>query len=119
MAEEPISSASSTHDDPRPARVSTLGIVGEGAIGQGTATIARGFGMKVLFADHAPPKVPDVEYTPFDEVLEQRRRAERCTARSCPATRNLIGLPSNCGKHETERPADQHLAAAGSWTKRR
>ena len=31
---------------------STMGIVGEGAIGQGTAAIARGFGMRVLFAYH-------------------------------------------------------------------
>src|SRR5580704_15957151 len=27
----------------------TLGLIGEGVLGQGTATIARGFGMKVLF----------------------------------------------------------------------
>jgi glycerate dehydrogenase len=49
----------------------TLGIVGEGVLGQGTARIARGFGMQVLFADHAPPKAPEVVFTPFDEVLAQ------------------------------------------------
>jgi glycerate dehydrogenase len=48
-----------------------LGIIGEGALGQGTARIARGFGMQVLFADHAPPKAPEVVFTPFDEVLAQ------------------------------------------------
>lgn len=48
---------------------STLGIFGEGSIGQGVARLARGFGMQVLFADHAPPKAPDVQFTPFDEVL--------------------------------------------------
>jgi glycerate dehydrogenase len=71
---------------------STLGIVGEGAIGQGTATIARGFGMKVLFADHEPPKAPGIEYTPFDEVLE---RADVLSLHCplMPSTRNLIGLP--------------------------
>jgi glycerate dehydrogenase len=71
---------------------STLGIVGEGVIGQGTATIARGFGMNVLFADHAPPKAPGVEYTPFEEVLE---RADVLSLHCplMPATRNLIGLP--------------------------
>lgn len=71
---------------------STLGIVGEGAIGQSTATIARGLGMKVLFADHAPPKAPGVEYTPFEEVLE---RADVLSLHCplMPATRNLIGLP--------------------------
>lgn len=71
---------------------STLGIVGEGAIGQGTAAIGRGFGMKVLFADHEPPKAPDVQFTPFAEVLE---RADVLTLHLplTPATRNLIGLP--------------------------
>jgi glycerate dehydrogenase len=49
----------------------TIGIVGEGVLGQGTANIARGFGMRVLFADHAPPKTPGVVFTPFDEVLAQ------------------------------------------------
>jgi glycerate dehydrogenase len=71
---------------------STLGIVGEGVIGQGTATIARGFGMHVLFADHAPPKAPDVEYTPFEEVL-QRADVLSLHCPLMPATRNLIGLP--------------------------
>ena len=70
---------------------STLGIIGEGAIGQGTAAIARGFGMKVLFADHAPPKAPVVEFTPLDEVLAQ----SDVLSLHCPLTpdtRNVIGL---------------------------
>jgi glycerate dehydrogenase len=49
----------------------TIGIIGEGVLGQGTARIARGFGMKVLFADHAPPKAPGVIFTPLGEVLTQ------------------------------------------------
>ena len=49
----------------------TIGIIGEGAIGQGTARIARGFDMKVLFADHAPPKPQGIEFTPLQTVLEQ------------------------------------------------
>src|SRR5258708_36041667 len=48
----------------------TIGIIGEGAIGQGTASIARGFGMKELFADHEPPNAPGVEFTPLQHVLE-------------------------------------------------
>jgi glycerate dehydrogenase len=69
----------------------TMGIVGEGAIGQGTAAIARGFGMKVLFADHEPPKMPGVEFTPFDEVIaESDVLSLHCPL--TPATRNLIGL---------------------------
>lgn len=71
---------------------STLGIVGEGAIGQGMATIAAGFGMKVLFADHAPPKAAGVTFTPFDEVL-QKSDVLSLHCPLTPATRNLIGLP--------------------------
>jgi glycerate dehydrogenase len=68
----------------------TLGIVGEGAIGQGTAAIARGFGMKVLFADHEPPKAPGVEFTTMDEVLAQSDVLSlHCPL--TPATKNLIG----------------------------
>ena len=67
----------------------TLGIMGEGAIGQGTAVIARGFGMRVLFADHEPPKAPNVEFTPFEAVL---RDSDILTLHCplTPATRNLI-----------------------------
>jgi glycerate dehydrogenase len=70
---------------------STLGIIGEGAIGQGTAAIGRAFGMRVLFADHAPPKMPDVAFTPLDEVLaESDVISLHCPL--IPATRNLIDL---------------------------
>jgi glycerate dehydrogenase len=68
----------------------TIGIVGEGAIGQGTAAIARGFGMKVLFADHAPPKAEGVEFTPFDEVLAQSDVIS-LHAPLTEGTRHLIG----------------------------
>lgn len=69
----------------------TLGIIGEGAIGQGTAAIARGFGMKVIFADHEPPKMPGVEFTPFEQVLaESDVISLHCPL--TPSTRNLIGL---------------------------
>lgn len=70
---------------------STLGIVGEGAIGQGTAAVARGFGMNVLFADHEPPKMPGVEFTPLDEVLT-RSDVISLHCPLTPSTRNLIGL---------------------------
>jgi glycerate dehydrogenase len=70
---------------------STLGIIGEGAIGQGTAAIGRAFGMRVLFADHAPPKMPGVDFTPHDEVLAQSDVISlHCPL--IPATRNLIDL---------------------------
>jgi len=71
---------------------STIGIIGEGALGQGTAKIARGFGMRVLFADHAPPKAEGVEFTPLDQVLAE---SDVISIHSplTPATRDLIGLP--------------------------
>lgn len=68
----------------------TLGIIGEGALGQGTARIARAFGMEVLFADHEPPKAPGVEFHPLDEVLA---RADVLSLHCplTPSTRNVIG----------------------------
>ncbi|MEO6825163.1 MAG: D-2-hydroxyacid dehydrogenase [Nitrosospira sp.] len=70
---------------------STMGIVGEGAIGQGTAAIARGFGMRVLFAYHFSPRKKDVVLTPFDQVLaESDVLSLHCPL--TPATRDLIGI---------------------------
>lgn len=70
---------------------STLGIIGEGAIGQGTAAIGRAFGMRVLFADHAPPKMPGVTFTPLAQVLaESDVLSLHCPL--LPETRNLIDL---------------------------
>jgi glycerate dehydrogenase len=67
----------------------TLGIIGEGAIGQGTAAIGRAFGMRVLFADHPPPKMEGVTFTPHDQVLaESDVISLHCPL--LPATRNLI-----------------------------
>jgi glycerate dehydrogenase len=69
----------------------TLGIIGEGAIGQSTAAIGRAFGMRVLFADHPPPKMEGVVFTPHDEVLAQSDVISlHCPL--VPATRNLIDI---------------------------
>jgi glycerate dehydrogenase len=69
----------------------TLGIIGEGAIGQGTAAIGRAFGMRVLFADHPPPKVAGVVFTSHDEVLAESDVVSlHCPL--LPATRNLIDM---------------------------
>jgi glycerate dehydrogenase len=68
----------------------TLGIVGEGAIGQGTANIARGFGMSVIFADHDGDKTGPGPFVPMRELLA---RAD-VVALHCPLTantRNLVG----------------------------
>ena len=69
----------------------TIGIIGEGVLGQGTASIARGFGMKVLFADHAPPKAAGVVFTPFDEVLAQSDVISLHLPLSAE-TRDMIGI---------------------------
>ncbi|MGA2188802.1 MAG: D-2-hydroxyacid dehydrogenase [Steroidobacteraceae bacterium] len=69
----------------------TLGIIGEGAIGQSTAAIGRAFGMRVLFADHAPPKMEGVTFTPHEQVLaESDVISLHCPL--VPATRNLIDI---------------------------
>lgn len=70
---------------------STLGIVGEGVLGQATAAIARGFGMKVLFADHPPPKAEGVQFTPFEDVLTQSDVISLHVPLT-PETRDLIGI---------------------------
>ncbi|MGH8137534.1 MAG: D-2-hydroxyacid dehydrogenase [Steroidobacteraceae bacterium] len=69
----------------------TLGIIGEGAIGRSTASIGRAFGMRVLFADHPPPRMAGVSFTPLEQVLaESDVISLHCPL--LPATRNLINL---------------------------
>ena len=69
----------------------TLGIIGEGAIGQGTAAIGRAFGMQVLFADHPPRRAADMQFTPLDQVLA-RSDVVSLHCPLLPSTRNLIGI---------------------------
>jgi glycerate dehydrogenase len=70
---------------------STLGIIGEGAIGQATAAIGRAFGMRVLFADHPPPKMEGVTFTPHEQVLAESDVIS-LHAPLMPSTRNLINI---------------------------
>jgi glycerate dehydrogenase len=70
---------------------STLGIIGEGAIGQGTAALGRAFGMRALFADHPPPKAQGVTFTPLDEVLAESDVISLHSPLT-PATRNVINM---------------------------
>jgi glycerate dehydrogenase len=69
---------------------STLGILGEGVLGQATAHIGRAFGMQVLFADHAPPKAPGVVFTPLEQVLTESDVISLHLPLTAE-TRNLIG----------------------------
>jgi glycerate dehydrogenase len=68
----------------------TLGILGEGVLGQATAHIGRAFGMQVLFADHAPPKAPGVVFTPLERVLAESDVISLHLPLS-DATRHMIG----------------------------
>jgi glycerate dehydrogenase len=69
---------------------SRIGIIGEGALGQGVADLARAFGMKVMFAAHKGKTGLGPLYTPFDEVLATADVISlHCPL--LPETRNLIG----------------------------
>ena len=68
----------------------TIGIVGFGAIGRGSAAIAEGFGMRVLVHDAFDFEHPDYENTPLEKLIEE---ADILTVH-CPLTeqtRDLIG----------------------------
>jgi glycerate dehydrogenase len=71
---------------------STLGIVGYGSIGRGVETLARGFGMRVLVAEHRGADETREGRTPFDEVL---RQSDVLTLHAPlnEKTRHLIGRP--------------------------
>lgn len=68
---------------------STLGIFGEGVLGQGVATLARAFGMNVKFAAHKGVDGLGPLYTPFDKVIEE---ADIMTMHAplMPGTKNMI-----------------------------
>jgi len=69
---------------------STLGIIGDGALGSAVASIARALGMQVLMAAHKGRAGMGKLYTPFEEVLA---RADILTLH-CPLnerTRGMLG----------------------------
>jgi glycerate dehydrogenase len=69
---------------------STLGIMGDGVLGQSVATIGRALGMRVLFSAHKGRTGQGSLYTPFEEVL---RQSDILTLH-CPLnanTRHMIG----------------------------
>jgi glycerate dehydrogenase len=71
---------------------STLGIIGEGTIGQEVARLGQAFGMRTLFAAHKGVSGLGPLYTPFDEVLETSD-VITLHAPLMPATRNLLAMP--------------------------
>lgn len=76
----------------RDLRGSTLGIIGEGVIGQAVARLGQAFGMQTLYAAHKGVQGLGPLYTPFDEVLE----TSDVITLHCPlmpSTRNLLAMP--------------------------
>lgn len=71
---------------------STLGIIGEGALGQSVAAIGKALGMRVLFAARKGGTRQGSLYTPFNDLLAQ----SDIITLHCPlndSTRNLIDTP--------------------------
>lgn len=91
-------------------RGAVLGIMGEGAIGQSVAEIAKAFGMTPLFAAHKGVEGLGPLYTPFDEVLE---RSDVITLHCplTPKTRNMLAMPEF--RKMTRRPILVNTARGG------
>ena len=68
---------------------STLGVIGDGALGTSVADLGRAFGMQVLFSDYKGTTGMGPLYTPFEDVL---RQSDVITLHSplMPSTRNMI-----------------------------
>ncbi|HMP11535.1 D-2-hydroxyacid dehydrogenase [Acidovorax sp. JG5] len=69
---------------------STLGVIGDGVLGQAVAQMGRALGMRVIFAGYKGSSNQGVLYTPFEETL---RSADILTLH-CPLTKethNMIG----------------------------
>lgn len=77
---------------------STLGIIGDGALGNAVATMGRALGMKVLFAAFKGRSNMGNLYTPFDEVLA---RSDIITLHCplTPQTRHMIGAAEFAAMH--------------------
>jgi glycerate dehydrogenase len=70
----------------------TLGIIGDGALGQSVANIGRALGMRILFSSYKGVPGMGPLYTPFEEVL---RQSDIITLHCplLPSTRNMIAAP--------------------------
>jgi glycerate dehydrogenase len=71
---------------------STLGVIGNGALGQATAKLGEAFGMRVLITEHKGAAQTRPGYTSFETVLtESDVITLHCPL--TPATHHLIGAP--------------------------
>jgi len=69
---------------------STLGVIGDGVLGQAVAAMGRALGMRVLMSGFKGVTGQGVLYTPFDQVLAQSDVLTlHCPL--LPSTRNMIG----------------------------
>lgn len=71
---------------------STLGVIGDGALGQAVAATGRALGMRVLVSGHKGRSGQGRMYTPFEQTL---RESDVLTLH-CPlnaSTRHMIGAP--------------------------
>lgn len=75
---------------------SRMGIVGDGVLGRGVASIARAFGMDVVFADHAGRTGREGAFLPLDELLA----TSDVVSLHCPLNDRTRGL---MGAREFER----------------
>lgn len=68
---------------------STLGVVGDGALGKSVARLGEAFGMRVLFSTYKGVEGMGPLYTPFDDVM---RQSDVITLHCplMPSTRNLV-----------------------------
>jgi glycerate dehydrogenase len=71
---------------------STLGVIGDGALGRAVADLGKAFGMRVLFSAYKGSSGMGPLYTPFEEVL---RTSDVITLHSplLSSTRNMIAAP--------------------------
>ncbi|MCK6438551.1 NAD(P)-dependent oxidoreductase, partial [Rivihabitans pingtungensis] len=69
---------------------STLGVIGDGVLGQAVAAMGRALGMRVLFAGFKGQTGQGALYTPFEQTLAQSDVLTlHCPL--LPTTRNMIG----------------------------
>lgn len=71
---------------------STLGVIGDGVLGQAVAALGRAFGMKVIFAGHKGRADQGALYVPFEQALA----TSDVLTLHCPLTaqtRHMIGAP--------------------------
>lgn len=67
---------------------STLGVVGSGALGQATATLARAIGMQVIFAERKGAELCRQGFMPFEQMLAEAD----VVSLHCPLTDQTLNL---------------------------